>query len=61
MVQSLGPPDLGPYGGGSYTSPSGQSVQLELVPFSKLVAGSNPNKVTAGKVVGFVPVDDPVP
>lgn len=61
MVQSLGPSDLGPYGGGSYTSTSGQSVQLDHVPVSKLVSGSNPNKVVFGKVVGFVPMDDPVP
>lgn len=61
MVQSLGPSDLGPYGGGSYASPSGQTVQLDLVPVSKLVSGANPNKVTVGKVVGFIPMDDPVP
>lgn len=61
MVHSLGPSDLGPYGGGSYTSPSGQTVQLEHVPVSKLVSGCNPNKVIVGKVVGSVPMDDPVP
>lgn len=61
MVQSLSPSDLGPYGGGTYTSPSGQAVQLDLVPVSKLVPGVNPNKVTVGKVVGFVPMEDPVP
>jgi len=61
MVQSLGPSDLGPYGGGSYTSPSGQTIQLDLVPLSKLGSGANPNKVTVGRVVGFVPMDDPVP
>lgn len=61
MVQSLSPSDLGPYGGGTYTSPSGQTVQLDLVPVSKLVPGVNPNKVTVGKVVGFVPMEDAVP
>lgn len=61
MVQSLSPSDLGPYGGGTYTSQSGQTVQLDLVPVSKLVPGVNPNKVTVGKVVGFVPMEDPVP
>lgn len=61
MVQSLGPSDLGPYGGGSYTSPSGQTVQLDHIPVSKLVSGSNHNKVIVGKVVGSVPMDDPVP
>ena len=61
MVHSLDPSDLGPYGGGSYTSPSGQTVQLEHVTVSKLVSGCNPNKVIVGKVVGSVPVDDPVP
>lgn len=60
MVQSLSPSDLGPYDGGTYTSPSGQTVQLDLVPVSKLVPGVNPNKVTVGKVVGFVPMEDPV-
>lgn len=61
MVQSLSSSDLGPYGGGTYTSPSGQTVQLDVVPVSKLVPGVNPNKVTVGKVVGFVPMEDPVP
>ena len=61
MVHSLGLSDLGPYSGGSYTSPSGQTVQLDQVPVSKLVPGSNPNKVIVGKVVGSVPMDDPVP
>ena len=61
MVQSLGPSDLGPYGGGSYTSPSGQTVKLDHIPVSKLVSGSNPNKVIVGRVVGSVPMDDPVP
>lgn len=61
MVQSLSPSDLGPYGGGTYSSPSGQTVQLDLVPVSKLVPGVNPNKVTVGKVVGFVPMEDAVP
>lgn len=61
MVHSLGPSDLGPYGGSSYTSPSGQTVQLDHVLVSKLVPGYNPNKVIVGKVVGSVPMDDPVP
>ena len=61
MVHSLGPSDLGPYGGGSYTGPSGQTVHLDHVPVSKLVPGPNPNKVIVGKVVGFVPMDVPVP
>lgn len=61
MVKSLGPSDLGPYSGGSYSSQCGQTIQLDHVPFAKLQTGVNPNKVTVGKVVGFVPVDDPVP
>ena len=61
MVKSLGPSDLGPYSGGSYSSQCGQKIQLDHVPFDKLQTGVNPNKVTVGKVVGFVPVDDPVP
>ena len=60
-MQSLGPSDLGPYSGGSYTSQGGQTIQLDHVPFAKLQPGVNSNKVTVGKVVGFVPVDDPVP
>ena len=61
MVKSLGPSDLGPYSGGSYSSQCGQTIQLDHVPFAKLQTGVNPNKVTVGKVVGFVSVDDPVP
>lgn len=61
MMQSISDTDLGPYGGGSYTSHSGKSVQLTNVPISKLQPEVNPNKVVIGKVVGSVPMDDPLP
>ena len=61
MMQSISKADLGPYGGGSYTSHSGKSVQLENVPTFKLQPAVNLNKVVIGKVVGSVPMDDPLP
>jgi len=52
---------LGPYGGGKYTGPSGQTISLQYVPLSELQAGLNSEKVVLGKVVCNVSCDDPVP
>jgi len=43
--------DLGPYAGGSYTSPSGVSVTLELVPIGRLQSGVNAERVVVGRTV----------
>ena len=61
MIQSITEKDLGPYGGGSYTSPSGKKATLEQASLSQLSPDINLNKVIAGKVVGVVPMDQPVP
>ena len=61
MVQSLGQADLGPYAGGSYTSPSNKTVQLEQEMLSRLSPEVNMNKVVVGRMVGSVPMDDPLP
>lgn len=61
MVKSLGESELGAYSGGSYTSPKGVTVQLEYVPLSQLVSGYNEGKVVVGRMVGSVPMDDPLP
>ncbi|GLH11182.1 Tetratricopeptide repeat protein 5 [Gryllus bimaculatus] len=51
MIQSLDTKQLGPYGGGSYTSPKGLSVKLEPIPLDNLQRGLNVEKVVLGKVV----------
>ncbi|XP_031555752.1 tetratricopeptide repeat protein 5-like [Actinia tenebrosa] len=61
MVQSLGDSELGPYAGGSYTSPTGMTVKLECVPTTELKAGFNEGKVVMGRMVGSVAMDDPLP
>lgn len=61
MINSLKESDLGPYGGGKYTSNSGQSVKLEHGTLKSLKVGFNANKVVSAKVVGIVPYDEPIP
>lgn len=61
LVQSLGESELGPYAGGGYTSPKGVTVKLEHVSVSQLVCGMNDGKVVMGRMVGSVPMDDPLP
>ncbi|KXJ17877.1 tetratricopeptide repeat protein 5 [Exaiptasia diaphana] len=61
LVQSQGESELGPYAGGCYTSPKGVSVKLEQVSVSQLVGGINDGKVVLGRMVGSVPMDDPLP
>ncbi|XP_068083092.1 tetratricopeptide repeat protein 5 [Anabrus simplex] len=61
MLQSLDPKQLGPYHGGNYTSPSGTSVKLDLIPLSDMKRGLNTEKVVLGKVVCSVHDEDAVP
>jgi hypothetical protein len=61
MLKSLSESDLGPYGGGSYTSPSGKSISLTTVPLASLRPDTNLEKVVVGKVVCSLTSDDPVP
>lgn len=53
--------DLGPYGGGSYTSPNGQAVKLEQCVLSRLQEGANPEKVVVGKVVCSIATEELIP
>jgi len=52
---------LGPYSGGSYKSPSGVTVSLNLIQFSELQAGVNTEKVILGVVICSVHTEDTVP
>ncbi|KAJ8979943.1 hypothetical protein NQ317_002022 [Molorchus minor] len=61
MLQSIDSKQLGPYGGGSYTSTTGQTVKLEEQQLSDLVPGINEEKVVLGKVVCSVRNEDTVP
>ncbi|XP_071508817.1 tetratricopeptide repeat protein 5-like [Diadema antillarum] len=61
LMSSFKDSDLGPYGGGSYTSPTGQTVKLEAVMLSRLTDGANQEKVVVGKVVCSVGTDEPIP
>ncbi|XP_060530928.1 tetratricopeptide repeat protein 5-like [Cylas formicarius] len=61
ILQSIDNKKLGPYGGGSYTSSSGQTVKLIETPFNRLISGLNEEKVVLGKVVCSVRNEDSVP
>ncbi|XP_071784948.1 tetratricopeptide repeat protein 5-like [Asterias amurensis] len=61
LIASIKEFDLGPYGGGSYTPPTGDPVKLELTPLSRLKPGPNPERVVLGKVVCSVGSDKPIP
>lgn len=53
LVTGLSPEThLGPYGGGSYTSASGLTVDLQLANLKELKPGVNDNRVVVGRVVG---------
>jgi len=52
---------LGPYTGGSYKSPSGATVNLNLIPFTDLKSGINSEKVILGVVICSVHTEDTVP
>ena len=55
------PSDFGPYQGGSYTSPKGQTVTLKPIGFSELQADVNSEKVVLGKVVCTLLSEEPIP
>lgn len=61
MIEGLKLSDLGPYSGGTYTSPLGKSVDLSKCKFSELKAEVNHNKVILGKVVCTIATSEPVP
>ncbi|XP_064641603.1 tetratricopeptide repeat protein 5-like isoform X2 [Lineus longissimus] len=61
MLKSLSGSDLGPYGGGSYTNPSGKTTKLTNVSLASLKGEKNLEKVVVGKVVCSLTSDDPVP
>ncbi|GJQ77322.1 hypothetical protein Trydic_g20740 [Trypoxylus dichotomus] len=61
LLQSIDSRQLGPYGGGSYTSSSGQTVKLDEVNVSDLKPGINEEKVILGKVVCSVHNEEAVP
>jgi len=52
---------LGPYSGGSYNSPNGAKVSLDLVNFSDLKPEVNSEKVILGVVICSVHTEDTVP
>lgn len=61
IVASISTDDLGPYGGGSYTSPLGKSVALDLRYLDKLHDGANQSVVISGKVIGSLSTDPAIP
>nr|XP_022337699.1 tetratricopeptide repeat protein 5-like isoform X2 [Crassostrea virginica] len=61
MIEGLKTSDLGPYGGGTYTSPKGKSVDLTRCKFNELKPEVNHNKVILGKVVCTIATNEPVP
>ncbi|CAH1370334.1 hypothetical protein MTP99_011911 [Tenebrio molitor] len=61
ILQSIDSKQLGPYGGGSYTSSHNQTVKLNEVSLSHLKPGLNEEKVVLGKVVCTVQNEDSVP
>ena len=52
---------LGPYSGGSYNSPSGSTINLNLMPFTELKSGVNTENVILGVVICSVHTEDTVP
>lgn len=60
IITTIGDSDLGPYGGGSYTSPLGNTVPLESKAISQLCNGDNKGVVMHGKVLGCLSPDPSV-
>ena len=60
ILSSLRDSDLGPYSGGSYTGPRGDSVRLTKCALSELEPGLNAEKVVLGKVVCSLKTDNQV-
>ncbi|KAG5892233.1 hypothetical protein JTB14_022298 [Gonioctena quinquepunctata] len=61
ILQSIDSKQLGPYNGGSYTSSSGQKVDLKECTVADLKSSVNEEKVVLGKVVCSVRNEDTVP
>ncbi|XP_017768479.1 PREDICTED: tetratricopeptide repeat protein 5-like [Nicrophorus vespilloides] len=61
LLQSVNSKLLGPYSGGSYSTPNGQSVTLQEVTVNELIGGFNEEKVVLGKVVCSVYNEETVP
>ena len=61
LTSSIKESCLGPYGGGSYSSPNGKTVKLKNVQLSSLDEGLNEEKVVVGRVVCSVATDEPIP
>ncbi|XP_063971795.1 tetratricopeptide repeat protein 5-like [Lytechinus pictus] len=61
LMSSFKENDLGPYSGGSYTSPNGQTVKLEPCVLSRLQEGINSEKVVVGKVVCSIATEELIP
>ncbi|CAH0560308.1 unnamed protein product [Brassicogethes aeneus] len=61
ILQSIDAKQLGPFGGGGYTSSGGKTVKLEETLLNDLKTGLNEEKVVLGKVVCSIRNDDTVP
>lgn len=61
LMSGINNTQLGPYGGGSYTSPAGKTINLEEKVFNQLAEGANSNAVVCGKVIGTLSADTAVP
>ncbi|KAK6185969.1 hypothetical protein SNE40_008094 [Patella caerulea] len=61
MISHINEKDLGPYSGGTYTGPKGDSVTLKPVKLKQLKAECNSEVVVVGKVVCSVMSEDSVP
>lgn len=61
ILKSIDSKQLGPYGGGCYTSSSGEKAKLTEVNYLSLKPGLNEEKVILGKVICSVRNDDIVP
>ncbi|XP_072024550.1 tetratricopeptide repeat protein 5-like [Amphiura filiformis] len=61
LTSSIKESCLGPYSGGSYTSPNGKTVKLKHVQLSSLDEGLNAEKVVVGRVVCSVASEEPIP
>lgn len=61
LVGSIKDSELGPYGGGTFTTAKGDSVALRHVMFSQLTPGENQNTVVVGKIVCCIQNEDVVP
>ena len=61
LIDKISPQtDLGPFSGGSYTGASGISVNLELIPLSRLQSGANSERVVLGRAVCSVSVESAI-